>query len=329
MIMEKKNTSEKVIGFLLGNRALLLLILLTIALAIMSPYFFTTRNLLNLVKQACVLSIMGMGFTLLLSSGSMDLSVGNLMAMVGVCMAYFDTKLGWPAWATITMGTGIGIVGLCFNTFLVFTFNLPGFILTLATGMIYKGILWLISGGTAIGGISEWFKFMGQGDILGIPFQLYAIVFLLIVLSVILRKTKFGRHALAMGGSMEAARVSGVNIQACKYIVAIIMGFCVSLTAMIATGRAASAQVNAGADTAMDTIAAVVIGGTPMSGGIANVPGTVVGCLLIQMIANGLNLMDVNSNWHQVAKGLIIIVAIIMDVQSTKIMDRIRAKNAK
>lgn len=152
-------------------------------------------------------------------------------------------------------------------------------------------------------------------------------ILLAIVFTFLIRRTQFGRHALAMGGNENASRVCGINITKGKFLIATIMGTCVTIAAFVTTGRAASAQLTAGADTAMDTIAAVVIGGTPMNGGIANVPGTVIGCLLIQVISNGLNLLDVNSNWHTIAKGIIIIIAVILDVQGSKIIDRMRVRS--
>lgn len=317
---------ESVARFMLNNKALILLIVLFIGLSIVSPYFLNVRNLLNVLRQACGLAIMGIGFTLLLGSGSMDLSVGNLMALIGVSAALMDTKMHANPVTIIAVCLAIGVAGLCFNTFLIQKFQLPGFILTLATGYIYTGIMWLISGGQSIAGISDWMRFVGQGTVLSVPFQIYLMLLMAILFTFLIRKTKFGRHALAMGGNENAAKVCGINITKGKFLIATIMGVCVTVAALVTTGRASSAQLTAGSDTAMDTIAAVVIGGTPMNGGVANVPGTVIGCLLIQLISNGLNLLDVNSNWHKIAKGIIIVIAVILDVQGSKIIDHLRIK---
>ena len=314
---ERKFSSQDVVKFLIQNKAAVLLLILCVVLSFVSPYFLTAKNLINVVRQASVLAIMGIGFTLLLSSGSMDLSVGDLMAMTGVVIAILDAKIGVHPVLCMLAGVLVSVTGLCLNTFLVQTFKLPGFILTLATGMVYQGILWLISGGQSISGISDTLKFIGQGEIFRIPVQIYLLAVILIFMTVLLRRTEFGRHSLAMGGNLDSARVCGINITRNKYIIAVIMGACTAVAAMVTTGSG----------TAMDTIAAVVIGGTPMEGGIANVPGTLVGCLLIQVISNGLNLLDVNSNWHKVAKGVIIVVAIILDVQGTKILNRFRMKS--
>ena len=227
----------------------------------------------------------------------------------------------------VLAGLAVGVAGLCLNTWLIQKFALPGFILTLATGYVYTGIMWLVSGGQSVAGISNWMRFIGQGTILGIPFQIYLMILIAIVFTYLIKRTMFGRHALAMGGNENAARVCGIDITKNKFLIAVIMGACVTVASLVTTGRASSAQLTAGSDTAMDTIAAVVIGGTPMNGGVANVPGTVIGCLLIQLISNGLNLLDVNANWHKIAKGVIIVIAVILDVQGTKIIDRLRVKN--
>ena len=327
MEQKKKLSMESIVRFMLNNKALILLIVLFVALSIVSPYFLTMRNLLNVLRQTCGLEIMGIGFTLLLGSGSMDLSVGNLMALSGVIMALMDTKLHMNPVIIVLAGLGVGVAGLCLNTFLIQKFSLPGFILTLATGYVYTGIMWLVSGGQSVAGISDWMRFIGQGTILGIPFQIYLMVLIAVVFTYLIKRTRFGRHALAMGGNENAARVCGIDITKNKFLIAVIMGACVTVASLVTTGRASSAQLTAGSDTAMDTIAAVVIGGTPMNGGVANVPGTVIGCLLIQLISNGLNLLDVNANWHKIAKGVIIVIAVILDVQGTKIIDRLRVKN--
>lgn len=327
MEQKKKMSMESVVRFMLNNKALILLIVLFIALSVISPYFLTVRNLLNVLRQTCGLAIMGIGFTLLLGSGSMDLSVGNLMALSGVIMALMDTKLHMNPVVIVLAGLAVGVAGLCLNTWLIQKFALPGFILTLATGYMYTGIMWLVSGGQSVAGISNWMRFIGQGTILGIPFQIYLMILIAIVFTYLIKRTMFGRHALAMGGNENAARVCGIDITKNKFLIAVIMGACVTVASLVTTGRASSAQLTAGSDTAMDTIAAVVIGGTPMNGGVANVPGTVIGCLLIQLISNGLNLLDVNANWHKIAKGVIIVIAVILDVQGTKIIDRLRVKN--
>ena len=234
---ERKFSSQDVVKFLIQNKAAVLLLILCVVLSFVSPYFLTAKNLINVVRQASVLAIMGIGFTLLLSSGSMDLSVGDLMAMTGVVIAILDAKIGVHPVLCMLAGVLVSVTGLCLNTFLVQTFKLPGFILTLATGMVYQGILWLISGGQSISGISDTLKFIGQGEIFRIPVQIYLLAVILIFMTVLLRRTEFGRHSLAMGGNLDSARVCGINITRNKYIIAVIMGACTAVAAMVTAGR--------------------------------------------------------------------------------------------
>ena len=145
--------------------------------------------------------------------------------------------------------------------------------------------------------------------------------------AVILKRTQFGRDVIAVGGNSEAARVSGIDVAKTRLKVGMVLGFTISITALVSCGRVGSAQTSLGGDTVMDIIAAVVIGGTPMGGGSGTVVGTLFGCLVIGLISNGLNLMGVNSYWQMVSKGVIILVAVILDVYSERIYDRMRNKD--
>lgn len=167
---------------------------------------------------------------------------------------------------------------------------------------------------------------IGQGYTFGIPNQVYIMVFMVLLMAFLLNKTKFGRYALAMGGNREAARLSGINTRLIRWGVYATMGVYVAIAAVMLTARSASAQVSAGLNTEMDAIAAVVVGGTPMSGGHANVIGTLFGCLIVGVINNGLNLMGVDANWQLVAKGLMILFAIVLDVVSSNIANKMSRK---
>lgn len=154
---------------------------------------------------------------------------------------------------------------------------------------------------------------------MGIPNQVYIMLIMCLIMGFILYKTRFGRYSLAMGGNREAARLAGINVTRLSTAIYAIMGVYVAVAAIMITARSASAQVTAGQNTEMDAIAAVVVGGTPMSGGSANIIGTVFGCLIVGVINNGLNLMGVDANWQLVAKGVMILFAMILDVISSRI----------
>ena len=269
-----------------------------------------------------------MGFTLVLASGIIDLSVGYMLGLVGIISALMAVA-GVPV--VIVIPAAIVIGGVCgiLNGFISQKFGLQPFIVTLATGMIFQGVNLIVSGAKSIANLPAWYVNIGAGKVLGVPIPVIVMVALVIVMYIVMQRTKFGRYALACGGNKNAARVCGIPTQKITYLVFLITGMCVGLAAVLQTGRAASAQNAAGAGMELDAVAAVVIGGTPMEGGKANVVGTLFGCLLIQVISNSLNLLGVDSNWQKVAKGLVIIAAIILDKEGSKILDRIRVKKVQ
>lgn len=326
---KKKNIDiEKVTQVLMNNKAIIILIIFVAIVSCLTSDFFTSRNLTNILKQICTSCTLSMGFTLVLASGIIDLSVGYMLGLVGIISALMAVA-GVPA--VIVIPAAIVIGGICgiLNGFISQKFGLQPFIVTLATGMIFQGINLIVSGAKSIANLPAWYVNIGAGKVFGIPIPVIVMVALVIVMYIVIQRTKFGRYALACGGNKNAARVCGIPTQKITYLVFLITGMCVGLAAVLQTGRAASAQNAAGAGMELDAVAAVVIGGTPMEGGKANVVGTLFGCLLIQVISNSLNLLGVDSNWQKVAKGLVIIAAIILDKEGSKILDKIRVKKVQ
>ena len=191
---------------------------------------------------------------------------------------------------------------------------------------IFRGSLMLLSNGSPISNLNPGIIFMGQGFIGPIPFSVFLMLVFILVGHVIFSRTQFGRNVIAVGGNPDAARVSGISVKRTRIYVALLLGFTIAIMALVSCGRVASAQTTLGGDTVMDIIAAVVIGGTPMGGGSGTVVGTLFGCLVIGLISNGLNLLHVSSYWQMVSKGVIILVAVILDVYSERIYDRMRNK---
>lgn len=199
---------------------------------------------------------------------------------------------------------------------------MPLFIVTLATGQVFKGACQLLSNTSPINGLQDEFKMLGQGYLGPVPIPIYIMVVVGVVLYVVLNKTRFGRHAIATGGNREAARTSGINTNAVTIQIYVIMGICTSIAAMVMTGRAFSAQPAAGQGMEMDAIAAVVIGGTSLSGGAGRIVGTVIGCLIVGVITNMLNLVAVDSNWQLIAKGILILLAVLLDVATSQYFEK-------
>lgn len=311
----KKTSNTNKLNVLLDNKAILIFLLLFIVSCFISPVFLSSRNLLNVIRQISVSAIVGIGFTCIIASSNLDLSVGDMIGLLGAEMALLS-RAGLPFGLVVLVGVLTGAFCGLMNGIIGVSIGLPLFIVTLATGQIYNGITLLITHNSAVTGISPEFKTLGQGYLLNIPAPIYIMVAVGIVVYLILNKTTFGRHIVAIGGNREAAHVSGINTKKVTVGVYMLLGVCASVAAVVLTGRANSAQPSAGAGMALDSVAAVVIGGTPLSGGSGKVMGTIIGCLIVGTINNMLNLLGVDSNWQSVAKGLLIIIAVSLDVLS-------------
>lgn len=221
----------------------------------------------------------------------------------------------------------IAVICSSFNAVIENKFNLPPFLVTLAMQQVFRGVLMLLSNGSPISNLNEGIIYMGQGYIGPIPFSVLLMLVFIVIGHIIFSRTQFGRNVIAVGGNPEAARVSGIDVNKTRVYVSALLGFTIAIMALVSCGRIASAQTTLGGDTVMDIIAAVVIGGTPMGGGSGTVVGTLFGCLVIGLISNGLNLLKVSSYWQMVSKGVIILVAVILDVYSERIYDRMRNKD--
>ncbi|HTU03845.1 MAG TPA: ABC transporter permease [Candidatus Sulfotelmatobacter sp.] len=295
------------------STSLLGLILIGTALAFTSRHFLTFDNLLNVLLQNANIAILATGMTFVVILGEIDLSVGAVEAFGSVVAAYLMVfgHLGpVPAVAAaLLVGTFCGF----FSGFFVAYFRFHSFVSTLAVMGVARGLALIPTQGASIYGLPESFGFIGQGFIgpIAVPVILAAAV--LATAHFVLTQTAFGTHVYAVGGNPEAARLAGINVGRVKLICLSAAGFCSALAGVIMASRLNSGQGTIGEADILDTIAAVVIGGTSLVGGIGTIGGTVVGVLIIGIIRNGLNLLGVSSFWQLVAIGLIIICAVLVD----------------
>lgn len=306
--------------FLLNNKALLILIVLFIIASFGNEVFLTSTNLRNVVRQVAVSTVLGMGFTLVIASGTMDLSVGTMLGLIGVIMAKVSLIDGVPLWVALAVGVLCGALFGMINGFISVRYSLNPFIVTLSTQQIFKGACYLLCNNSPISSISDGFKAIGQGAVGSVPVPIIIVVVVAIVISTIFYKMEFGRHIVAMGGNSEAARVSGIDVNKVRVAVYTLMGVCVAIAAMIMTGRVASAQPTAGQGMEMDAICSVVLGGTTLGGGKGKVGGTILGCLIVGVINNCLNLLRIDSNWQLIAKGVLILFAVILDIKTERLI---------
>jgi ribose transport system permease protein len=288
------------------------LLVLCIIIAVISPRFLTVSNVLNVLTQVSVNAILAIGMSFVIITGGIDLSVGSVLAITGAVVATFAKTGGniLPGViAAIIIGAAIGLV----NGLLVSKGKVQAFIVTLATMTIFRGVTYVYTNGNPISGLGENISFIGNSSILGVPLPIFFIIIVLLIAWYALNQTRFGRYIYALGGNEDSARLSGINTDKIKTLVYVISGITAAIAGIIVTSRIGSASPNAGTGFELDAIAAVVLGGTSLAGGEGKVTGTIIGALIIGVLNNGLNLMGVNPFYQAIAKGLVILLAVLLD----------------
>ena len=273
---------------------------------------------MNIVRQSAVMIIVAMGVTFVMISGELDLSIGGVACLTGMVVSKLLTS-GVSIPVAILIGLLLGALLGLFNGILTTKFNLPSMIVTLATMNLANGSASLITGGTAIYNLPQEFEFLGRGFIFGIPAQVVFMVILVIICGIVLSKTLIGRYALAIGGNADVAKLAGISVIKYKLLYFVFCSLCASFAGMILTSRLATGQPNLASNMMMDTLTAVVLGGTAMSGGTGNILGSIVGALLMGMINNGLIMGGLSVSQQKIVRGIIIIIAVaIGNLQSRK-----------
>lgn len=318
--MKKSSRVEYILNnILLRNKAVFITILMVLVIGIIQPIFFSRDNLFNVLRQVCASTILAMGFTFVLGLGEIDLSIGAILGLNGVIMAKLMTEAGWPVGMAILVALAAGIFFGMLNSTIISALDIPPFIVTLATQSLFRGVVYIVSGMVPISGLPQPFVNIGQGYVGPIPIPVLIMFIVIVIAYIVANYSTFGRHVIAMGGNQSATRACGINTNRVRMGVYMLTGICATIAAIITTARSASAQIAAGKDMEMDVIAAVVIGGTAMNGGNMNIVGTVFGCIIVGMITNGMNLMGINSNYQVVAKGALILLALIIDRVSNNV----------
>ena len=290
------------------------LLALFIIMSLLTPAFLKPANLMNVVRQISTIGIVAVGMTFVIITGGIDLSVGSVVACSAVFATSYATKaVPFPLITAILMGIMIGVVFGAFNGFFVAKMKVAPFIVTLATLTIARGAALMYTDGAAVFGLTDEFNFIGEGYLGPIPIPILIFVCVIIVGIFLLNFTKFGRHIFAIGGNEHSAIVSGVNVVWVKFSAYIITGVCAAIAAIVLSARTETGQPAGAEGYELDAIAAVVIGGSSLAGGVGSIIGTVVGMLIIGIVTNGLELMNVSSYMQKIVKGVIILVAVLMD----------------
>ncbi|WP_342471309.1 ribose ABC transporter permease [Ureibacillus sp. FSL K6-3587] len=290
------------------------LILLIIVVSIMNPSFLTISNIFNVLRQVSISAIIAFGMTFVILTGGIDLSVGSTLALTGAVAASLLAG-GTDPIVSMAVALILGLVLGAFNGVIITKGKVAPFIATLATMTIYRGLTLVYTNGKPISGLGDHasFQLFGKGYFLGVPIPVITTIVSFAILAFILHKTTFGRRVYAVGGNEEAAKLSGINADRVKIAVYAISGFLAALSALILTSRLNSAQPTAGESYELDAIAAVVLGGTSLNGGKGWIFGTLIGALIIGVLNNGMNLIGVSSFWQQVVKGIVILLAVLLD----------------
>lgn len=315
-LMQGKVTEAKPrrlgIGQKLGPLAGLFAIVLVVS--IMEPDFLTLNNLFNILRQVSINALIAFGMTFVILTGGIDLSVGSILALSSAFVAGLMTD-GTSALIAVLAGLIVGAVMGTLNGMVISLGKVAPFIATLATMTIFRGLTLVYTDGKPITGLSQggWFELFGRGYFWIFPVPVLTMLIAFAVLYFILKKTTFGRYTYAIGGNEEAAKLMGIQVNKVKIMIYSLSGLMAALAGIILTSRLNSAQPTAGTSYELDAIAAVVLGGTSLSGGRGWIVGTLIGALIIGTLNNGLNLLGVSSFFQLVVKGLVILFAVLAD----------------
>lgn len=303
------------IKFFRENAGILIgFVIICVIISIMNSDFLSMENLLNVLRQVSTTTIIAIGMTLVIILAGIDLSVGSIMALSGVVTGGLIAFSGVPMWLAVIAGLLIGILFGLINGYFTAYKYMPAFIVTLATMNIARGAAYVYTDGKPIRVMSDEFNFIGSGYVGPIPVPVIYMFIIIVVVSLIMNRTKLGRYMYAVGGNMEAARFSGINTKRVQLFAYTLSGFLAAFSGIVLASRMFSGQPTAGMGAELDAIAAVVLGGTSMSGGRGRIGGTVIGALIIGVLSNGMNLMGINSFWQYIVKGIVILIAVYVDI---------------
>ncbi len=308
---------RRLVAALLRIRELNVLTALLVVVALISfatPYFLTTDNLMGVFRSFSLIAIMSIGMVMVIITGGIDLSVGSVLGLSSLTTALGFAN-GLPIAACIAGGLSVGLVFGLFNGMLVTAIRLPPFIATLGSLSIGRGLMYIITHGVPLTpDTPDAFSVIGQGYVGPVPVPVVIMAVMTVVFSVVMRRTRFGRHVYATGGNEQAARLSGVKTGRVKLLVYMMSGMVAAIAGVISFSRYLSAEPASGFGSELDVIAAAAIGGASLSGGVGSVEGAIIGAALAGIIANGVVLMNINTYAQQAITGAVILIAVSLDV---------------
>ncbi|GAA6179743.1 MULTISPECIES: ABC transporter permease [unclassified Shimia] len=334
-----KASSQNMLLIVLKARTFIALILVFSFFALNAPNFLSTANMIIMSKHVALNAFLAIGMTFVIVSGGIDLSVGSIVGLCGMVAGYLvlngiDIGLGWSiqfnTFEICLLVIGVGVCIGALNGFLITKLNVAPFIATLGTLYVARGAAMLSSDGRTFPNLngnpeygSDTFRWIGAGEILGIPVSIVMLIAVGLLAAYIAARTPLGRHIYAVGGNERAAALSGIKVNQTKYFVYIFSGFCAALVGLIISSQLVAAHPATGNTFELNAIAAAVLGGTSMSGGRGRIGGTIIGAFVIGVLSDGLVMMGVSSFWQTVIKGVVIIAAVVIDQAQQKVQARV------
>ncbi len=291
----------------------IILVVMCAFLAVVSPAFIKITNILSTARSFSAIAIAGIGVSMIIITGGIDLSLGSVYGLAGVMATLAITQWGVPLIPALILGVISGMIVGCLNGLMVVYFKLPPFIATLGTMQIARGVCYITTKGYPITGLPESYTVLGQGYLLGIPIPIWCMVIVAILAALFLNQTMTGRRIFAMGGNEEATRISGINTKRLKVLVYTLSSALGAVAGIITSSKLGVGQPTAGNGFEMDAISAVVIGGASLSGGEGTVTGTIIGAAIIGVLRNALVLLQVETYWQTLLMGCVIIAAVTID----------------
>ena len=290
------------------------LVIMMVVIAIMEPRFMTVGNIINVATQISINGLLCFGLCIAITTGGIDLTVGAQLALTSCIIGQTMGVLEWPAFLSVVAGVAVATLFGFINGVLIAKFNMFPFVVTLSMQLVIRGLSQVITGGRAIMLTNVWFTGIYSNKLLGIPMPIIIFIVVTVIMYLMLHWTRFGRYIFAVGGNVNAAIASGVSRFWVIVGVYTISGVLAGIASMIYTSKTGAAQSNIGIGYETDAIAAAVLGGTSFAGGIATIPGCVLGIFIIGLIYNGMNMIGVSSYYQSIVKGLIIIGAVMLDM---------------
>ncbi|WP_083461783.1 ABC transporter permease [Thermanaerothrix daxensis] len=307
------NHAPQLSEFLRRNSTYVILLAIVLGFAVLAPEFLTVNNLLTVALQSTLVALAAIGMTLAIITGGIDLSVGSVAALSGALAAGLATRGGLGTYPGLLIGLMAGAGMGLLNAVMIVWGRIPPFVATLASMAIARGLTLVYTQGRPIAGLDRAFTFWGSESLLGVPMPVWVLLVVAVLVHLLLSQTALGLHIYAIGGGEETTRLAGVNVGVVKVCVYVISGATAALSGLILTARLWSAQPNIGVGLELDAIAAAVLGGSSLAGGVGGIPGTLAGAFIIGVLSNGLNLLEVPSYNQQVIKGLVFILAVMLD----------------